>query len=58
MSDELNAHCGTMAARPRPRRVALEEPVDGVWASDHCGVVADLTIPAVACWCGMPPGYL
>lgn len=23
----------------------LEEPVEGVWASDHAGVVADLTAP-------------
>ena len=23
----------------------FDEPVDGVWASDHFGVVADLTVP-------------
>jgi endonuclease/exonuclease/phosphatase family metal-dependent hydrolase len=26
-------------------RLAFEEPVDGVWASDHFGVVADLAVP-------------
>lgn len=26
-------------------RLAFDEPVDGVWASDHFGVVADLTAP-------------
>ena len=25
---------------------AFAEPVDGVWASDHFGVVADLAVPA------------
>lgn len=29
------------------RRI-LDAPVDGVWASDHCGVLADLTLPARA----------
>jgi hypothetical protein len=24
----------------------FDEPVDGVWASDHFGVVADLALPA------------
>lgn len=24
----------------------LDEPVDGVWASDHFGVLADLVLPA------------
>jgi endonuclease/exonuclease/phosphatase family metal-dependent hydrolase len=31
-------------------RLVLDEPVDGVWASDHVGVLADLTRPA------HPPG--
>jgi endonuclease/exonuclease/phosphatase family metal-dependent hydrolase len=31
-------------------RLVLDEPVDGVWASDHFGVLADLTRPA------HPPG--
>jgi endonuclease/exonuclease/phosphatase family metal-dependent hydrolase len=31
-------------------RLAFDEPVDGVWASDHFGVVADLAVPA------HPPG--
>ena len=26
-------------------RLAFDEPVDGVWAGDHFGVVADLTVP-------------
>src|SRR5689334_19587770 len=26
-------------------RLAFDEPVDGVWASDHFGVVADLAVP-------------
>ena len=26
----------------------LDQPVDGVWASDHYGVVADLAIPSHA----------
>ncbi|HST85835.1 MAG TPA: endonuclease/exonuclease/phosphatase family protein [Kineosporiaceae bacterium] len=30
--------------------LAFDRPVDGVWASDHCGVVADLEVPA------HPPG--
>lgn len=29
----------------------LESPVDGVWASDHYGVLADLELPR------NPPGY-
>jgi endonuclease/exonuclease/phosphatase family metal-dependent hydrolase len=32
------------------RRV-LDEPVDGVWASDHHGVLADLVLP------DQPPGF-
>jgi hypothetical protein len=28
----------------------FDEPVDGVWGSDHCGLVADLQVPA------RPPG--
>jgi len=32
------------------RRV-LDEPVNGVWASDHFGVVADLVLPE------RPPGF-
>jgi endonuclease/exonuclease/phosphatase family metal-dependent hydrolase len=31
-------------------RLAFDEPVDGVWASDHFGVVADLAVPE------RPPG--
>jgi hypothetical protein len=31
-------------------RLAFDQPVDGVWASDHFGVVADLVAP------GHPPG--
>ena len=31
-------------------RPAFDEPVDGVWASDHFGVVADLAVPV------KPPG--
>jgi endonuclease/exonuclease/phosphatase family metal-dependent hydrolase len=27
--------------------LAFDEPVDGVWASDHFGVVADLTVPTL-----------
>lgn len=27
--------------------LAFDEPVDGVWASDHFGVVADLAVPSV-----------
>ncbi|WP_229076009.1 endonuclease/exonuclease/phosphatase family protein [Actinoplanes sp. DH11] len=26
-------------------RLAFDEPVGGVWATDHCGVVADLVLP-------------
>jgi hypothetical protein len=29
----------------------LDEPVNGVWASDHFGVVADLVLPE------HPPGF-
>ena len=29
-------------------RLAFDEPVDGVWASDHFGVMADLRVPAHA----------
>jgi endonuclease/exonuclease/phosphatase family metal-dependent hydrolase len=31
-------------------RLAFDEPIDGVWASDHFGVIADLTVPT------HPPG--
>jgi hypothetical protein len=31
-------------------RSAFDEPVDGMWATDHFGVVADLAVPA------HPPG--
>jgi endonuclease/exonuclease/phosphatase family metal-dependent hydrolase len=31
-------------------RLVLDQPVAGIWASDHCGVLADLTLPA------HPPG--
>jgi endonuclease/exonuclease/phosphatase family metal-dependent hydrolase len=27
-------------------RLVLDQPVNGVWASDHFGVFADLTLPA------------
>jgi hypothetical protein len=33
------AHCRVVDAR-----LAFHEPVDGVWPSDHFGVVADLEI--------------
>jgi endonuclease/exonuclease/phosphatase family metal-dependent hydrolase len=38
------------------RRV-LDAPTDGIWASDHFGVVADLVLPnhAPATWRAMPP---
>jgi endonuclease/exonuclease/phosphatase family metal-dependent hydrolase len=36
--------------------LVLDHPVDGVWASDHFGVVADLTLPehAPASWSTIP----
>jgi len=40
------AHGPSLAVASCERLFA--EPVDGVWASDHCGVVADLVVPAVA----------
>jgi endonuclease/exonuclease/phosphatase family metal-dependent hydrolase len=33
----------------------FDEPLDGVWASDHFGVVADLAVPAAAP-SGVSPG--
>ncbi|PWW22368.1 endonuclease/exonuclease/phosphatase family metal-dependent hydrolase [Geodermatophilus normandii] len=41
-------HGPTLQVRSCTR--VLDEPVGGVWASDHCGVVADLDLPA------SPPG--
>ena len=34
-----NAHCRITAAT-----LAFDQPVDGIWASDHFGVVVDLEI--------------
>jgi endonuclease/exonuclease/phosphatase family metal-dependent hydrolase len=35
----------------------LDEPVEGVWASDHYGVIADLSVPehAPGTWTSRPP---
>ena len=38
------AHGGPTLAIESCRRI-FDEPVDGIWASDHFGVMADLTIP-------------
>jgi hypothetical protein len=35
----------------RDCRRILDAPVDGMWASDHDGVLADLALPA------QPPGF-
>jgi len=32
-------------------RLVLDRPVEGVWASDHYGVLADLVLP------DQPPGF-
>ncbi len=40
-----NAHGPTLDISACAR--IFDEPVDGVWASDHFGVVADLTVPVV-----------
>jgi endonuclease/exonuclease/phosphatase family metal-dependent hydrolase len=41
----LGAHGGHALDVAACKRI-FDEPVNGVWASDHFGLVADLTVPA------------
>ena len=42
--------CAAWSTRPTLEATScalvFDEPVDGVWASDHFGVVADLVVPS------------
>jgi len=42
-----DAHGGPTLAISTCARI-FDEPIDGVWASDHFGVVADLALPTRA----------